>query len=205
MRLLWRSLTALSALTLAGCLAQHTGSPETWYAAHGGVAPQRSDRVIVCHGFGCHLKTPVTLTAKDKRKMRRMLAGAATPAQERAKIAAFVAWAEKRVAPTVGSAGDVGGLDLHNARTPGQMDCIDEASNTTSYLMVAAKAGLLRHHTIGKPVARGFFLDGRYPHATAVVVTKKGTPWAIDSWPHANGVSPDVMPLATWYERSRAS
>ncbi|MCF3936635.1 hypothetical protein L1787_24900 [Acuticoccus sp. M5D2P5] len=124
---------------------------------------------------------------------------------ERAAIANYIAWAEKRVAPEVGSENDVGGLDIVNAGQRGQMDCIDEATNTTSYLIIAKNNGFLRFHTLGSPVARGFFLDGRYPHATAVVVDKTGTPWAIDSWPHPNGAKPDVMPLTTWFERSGAS
>mgnify|MGYP006292403543 FL=1 len=112
---------------------------------------------------------------------------------------------EKRVAPTVGSEGDVGGLDLWNAGKRGQMDCIDEAANAASYLLLAEKRGYLRHHTVGRPVARGFFLDGRYPHATAVIREKKtGEAFAVDSWREANGAPPVVMPLSEWFEESRA-
>lgn len=199
-----RIASCVAALILVGCVGHHAGAPQSWYAAHGAVAPTRGDRVSVCHGFGCHLKTSFTFSDADRRQMAKTLSGAKTAAQEREKIADYIAWAEKRVASTVGSADDVGGLDLHNARVAGQMDCIDEASNTTSYLMLASKAGLLRYHTIGKPVARGFFLDGRYPHATAVVVDKRAVPWAIDSWPHDNGVKPDVLELQEWFEQSPA-
>jgi hypothetical protein len=53
------------------------------------------------------------------------------------------------------------------------------------------------------PAARGFFIDGRYPHATAVLAeTATGRKWAVDSWPRANGAAPVVQPLAEW-KRSR--
>ncbi|MEM8664016.1 MAG: hypothetical protein AAGF49_07810 [Pseudomonadota bacterium] len=198
-----RRFAILLALVTAGCLSQYKGSSTAWYIEQDGVAP-RGNTVSVCHAFGCHLKTSYSFSNADIRQMRRMLRGARTAKAERAAIRKMIGWAERRVAPKVGSANDVGGLDLHNAGKAGQMDCIDEASNTMSYLLVAANNGLLRHHTVARPVSRGYFLDGRYPHATAVVVDKAGTPWAVDSWPDANGVPPKVMPLDQWFDESPA-
>jgi hypothetical protein len=192
------------ATLLTGCVGQHAEEPGLWFAAHDGVAPRDGGRAVVCHGFGCHLKTAVRFSRDDLRRMARLI-GRGGPQAEREGIRRMIAWAERRVAPAVGSADDVAGLDIGNAGKRGQMDCIDEATNTTSYLLVAQQNGLLRHHTVARPVARGFFLDGRYPHATAVIVDPDGTPWAVDSWPQANGRKPDVMPLSTWFERSPAS
>jgi hypothetical protein len=188
------------ALLLAGCAGQHVGQPLAWYRAQGGTPPS-GDRVFVCHAFGCAVRTPVAITPADRTRLSRILkAGAASPAAERKAIAEAVAWLERRVAGPVGSGGDVGGLDMWNAGVHGQMDCIDEATNTTSYLLLLQSWRLLRHHTVASPVARGFFLDGRYPHATAVVVDDTtGKPWAIDSWLQANGVKPDVMTLQRWF------
>lgn len=192
------SLAILALLT--GCASQVSSIPTAWYAQHRGLAPS-GDRIYVCHAFGCARRTPVTLTAADVKRLAGFLAeGAKSASAERAAVARAVAWLEVRVAPVVGSKGDIGGLDLHNAGVPGQMDCLDEATNTTSYLLVLASHGLLRHHRVASPVARGFFLDGRYPHATAVLVeTRSGGAYAIDSWPHSNGVRPDVIPLETWF------
>jgi hypothetical protein len=54
-----------------------------------------------------------------------------------------------------------------------------------------------------QPRARGFLLDGRYPHATAVVAeTGSGAKWAIDSWPRRNAEPPVIQPLSEWF-RSR--
>lgn len=192
-------------LPLAGCIAQSGGEPRMWFATHGATPPSAT-RVVVCHGFGCHYRDSVGLSKRDLATMRRLIAaGRASPEAERQAIARFVAHMEDRVAAAAGSAGDVGGLDMWNAGKRGQMDCIDEAANTTSYLLIAEKRGYLAHHEVRRPVARGFFLDGRYPHATAVVREKRsGTPYAVDSWRKPNGERPVVMPLAAWFEESPA-
>lgn len=196
---------AVLAGVLAGCAAQSRGAPQMWFASHNATLPTRT-HAIVCHGFGCQLRTSVGLTADDLATFEAFFRdGAASPEAERAAIARAISWAEKRVAREVGSENDVGGLDLRNSGKRGQMDCIDEAANTTSYLLIAEKRGLLRHHTVAQPVARGFFLDGRYPHATAVVREKAtGTAYAVDSWPHPNGVAPDILKLDAWFAASPA-
>ncbi|WP_321340550.1 hypothetical protein [Breoghania sp.] len=193
------ALWAVLGVLLAGCAGQALESPTTWYGRHNAVKP-RGDRIVICHGFGCSLRTPVDFSAKDLAKLKRIVAaGASSPAAERKALARAVRWQERRVAPTVGSANDKGGFNFESG-VPGQMDCIDEATNTTSLLLTAERHGYLKHHDVRSPVARGFFLDGRYPHATAVVSEKKsGNTWAIDSWTHDNGVLPDVMPLEKWF------
>lgn len=190
----------LGAGLLAGCAGQALGPAVAWYGAHGGLAPA-GDRIYVCHAFGCARKTAFDVTPRRLATMRRLLAaGKASPEAERKAVARLIAWSEQEIGPVAGSSGDIGGLDLHNAGVPGQMDCIDEASNTTSVLLVAERRGLLRHHTVASPVARGFFLDGRYPHATAVLrETGSGATFAVDSWPDANGVPPRIQPLEAWF------
>jgi hypothetical protein len=80
-----------------------------------------------------------------------------------------------------------------------QFDCIDTSRNTTSLLLVLDQLKLLRHHDVNAPEARGFFIDGRPPHATAVLVEKAtGTKWSIDSWTVGYGQALEVMPLDRW-------
>jgi hypothetical protein len=189
------------AVLLAGCAGQSAGPARAWFGAHDGVAP-KGERIYVCHAFGCARKTPVDLSGRHLARLKSILAkGRASPEAERRAIADAVAWHERAIGPIVGSQGDVGGYDLHNSGVPGQMDCIDEATNTTSVLLVVAEKGYLRHHSVSGPVARGFFLDGRYPHATAVIRdTANGTSYAVDSWPDANGEPPVVQSLDRWFE-----
>jgi len=198
-----RFAALVGAIALSGCASQSQSDATAWYNGQDAVAP-KNNRVYVCHSFGCARKTPVDFSNRDLARLKSILAsGRGSPEEERAAIARAVSWQEKRVGHVVGSSNDVGGFDMHNAGVVGQMDCIDEASNTTSLLLIAEKKGLLRHHKVASPVARGFFLDGRYPHATATIKEKKtGTAFAVDSWPDANGVPPQIKPLDIWFSES---
>jgi hypothetical protein len=86
---------------------------------------------------------------------------------------------------------------------PGQMDCLDETANTTSLLLVLQEQGLLTYHKVEPPESRGFFLDGRYPHFTAIIADKRtGEEWAVDPWRRAPGQIPEILPLIQWRQAS---
>lgn len=191
------------ALTLGACSSHVSDDARGWYATNNGEAPKHH-RIYICHGFGCTYRTPISYSAADLAKLKSILAsGKSSPEAERQAIARAVQWQEKRVAPEVGSAGDVGGYDLSKSRVPGQMDCIDEAANTTSLLVLATERGYLHHHKAGRPVSKGFLIDGSYPHASAVVKEiATGQAFAVDSWPRSNGMKPDIMPLGDWYSKN---
>ncbi|MEJ8475986.1 hypothetical protein [Roseibium algae] len=188
--------------TLAGCAGQANGNASAWYNGREAIGPTAS-RIYICHGFGCTYTTPVDFSGRDLRRLKTILAsGRKSPAAERRAISKAVQWQETRVGPTVGSSNDVGGLDMQNARVRGQMDCIDEATNTNSLLLVAEKHGFLKHHSVSSPVARGFFLDGRYPHATATVrEINTNAVFAVDSWPDSNGKPPKISELTVWMSK----
>lgn len=68
------------------------------------------------------------------------------------------------------------------------MDCVDQATNSTTYLRLFAGDGLLDWHTVGPILKRGHILWG-IPHATAVIVeSASGEAWAVDSWYLDNGL-----------------
>ena len=84
---------------------------------------------------------------------------------------------------------------------PYQLDCIDETVNTSLYLRFFDEKGLLKFHTIATPARRGMFIDGSWPHNTAVVTDNKtGAQYAIDSWYGNNGDLPDIVPLQEWLD-----
>jgi len=158
--------------------------------------------VVVCHGFGCRLRTQVGLSAADHAKLTQFLAaGRASAEAERKAVAQAVAWFQRRVAPEAGTASArayaTGPLDAQQAS---QFDCIDASTNTTTTLMLLEELGLLRFHRLIAPVSRNIFLGLGVIHTTAVLVELQGgREWAIDSWVRNNGVPPDVLPLKTWY------
>ncbi len=131
--------------------------------------------------------------------LRSLLAGAAGPEAERAAISEAVQWFERRVGRELGTTADQPRSPPSGANDPTQLDCIDHTLNTMHLMRMAEKNGWLRHHAVDRPRSRGFFLDGRYPHSTAVIrETDSGRRWTVDSWPRANGEPPDIMPLEAW-------
>ena len=106
---------------------------------------------------------------------------------------------DERIAPLAGTKGHVARANRDYMFDKGQFDCIDTSRNITSLLLVLRQLKLLRHHDVGAPEARGFFIDGRPPHATAVLVESgKGEGWSVDAWTRAYGQPPEIMPLARW-------
>jgi hypothetical protein len=161
--------------------------------------------IHVCHGYGCWFRTILHLGPADARRFAAIFAsGRRSPAAERAAIAAAVRYFERRAFDVIGVR-DEPGSRFGASGERGQMDCIDESTNTRALLLYLAGRGLLRHHTVGAIASRGFLLDGRYFHSTAVIRDAEGTEWAVDSWFAPMGEAPDILPLAEWKAQGYSS
>jgi len=197
-----QALTLIAgSLALSGCMSQINGSPSGWYTQMGAIE-NRGDTVYICHGFGCEYRKPVSFSKADQHQLKSILKrGRKSAEAERIAISKAVQWQEKRVGPVVGSSNDIGGLDMSNGNVQGHMDCIDEATNTTSLLVYAEAKGRLKYHRVTRPASRGYFVDGKYPHASAVIVDETtNTPWVVDSWRLSNGKPPDILHLSRWLQ-----
>lgn len=188
---------------LVACGDASLRSPEMYLSSYSVIEPS-DNRVVVCHGYECRIKSGVSLNGTDIARLNTIMAGASqSAARERAAIARAIGWLERRVGPEAGTSEDRDYRDLASGGFPGQLDCIDEAANTTSYLMLLRRLGLVQRHTIGHPVSKGFLLNGTYPHVTAVLIEKStDKQYAIDSWVFANGEEPLVMDLENWKNTS---
>jgi hypothetical protein len=112
--------------------------------------PERNS-VFVCGAYGCRTQTEFNFTATDLTKIGALMAepkGGHSAAEERSRIARALAWMERRVGDTVGTSADRPGDDLMGAGDPTQMDCVDVATNRTSYLVILQRNKLLKHHTV---------------------------------------------------------
>lgn len=185
------AVAALLALLVAGCTSvTDSGAPEYGYAA--------PKRVAICHGYGCSYRAMLNLTAADGQKFQEIFAGADSAAAERTAISQANQYFEERTYSVTGVRDQPSGK-FGAARIRGQMDCIDESTNTRTFLMYLSERGLLKHHKLMKNVSRGFLLDGRYPHWSAVVRdTATGVDWVVDSYYTPMGAPPDIMTLADW-------
>jgi hypothetical protein len=84
---------------------------------------------------------------------------------------------------------------LPNLGDPTQLDCIDEAVNTWTYMTMMERSGLFRFHRVAQLSNAGSLAD---PRNTAVVQEISGGYFAIDPALVDFGVPPPVLPLATW-------
>lgn len=162
-------------------------------------APTR-DALTVCHGFGCQYRAELGLTNADVAALTRLMAaGKASAEKERTAIGNAGAWFDKRIAAIAGTTGHIARANRNHMFDSGQFDCIDTSRNITSLLLVLNDLGLLRHHVVAAPEARGHMIDFRPLHATAVLAEKgSGVKWSVDAWTRAYGQAPEIMPLARW-------
>lgn len=119
------------------------------------------------------------------------------PADEREAITVAIAAMEEVVGRHTGTSEDAGG-NLRGFGKPSQMDCIDESTNTNTYLLMFERDGLLQHHTVVRRSTRfGLFVG--MPHTTAVIEDNATHQrYVVDSWFHDNGQPPYVEKLEIW-------
>lgn len=194
----------LLAAALAGCTHPRTGPVSQHYVDWQSRPPQ-GNTVYVCHAYGCKLQTRFRFTDADIAELTALMAKtrqADTAAEERRAVAYAIGWIETRVGKVIGTDKDRPGMDFAASGDPTQNDCVDEATNTTSYLLVLQHNKLLRHHTVGTPFSKENLLRGvsGWPHWTAVLQENGSAQrWAVDSWIYANGENPAIVEVEKWY------
>ena len=196
---------ALLAALLAGCTYERNG-PVVNHFSDFRTQPPTKSTVTVCHAYGCKMQTRFRFTSADIAQLRKLMRSKKrkdTAAEERRAVAYAIGWIETRVGKAIGTSKDRPGMELNGPGDPTQLDCVDEATNTTSYMMVLANHDLIEHHTVGTPFSKGNVLVGgvaNWPHWTGVLVEKKGGQrWAVDSWIYENGENPAIVETEKWY------
>jgi hypothetical protein len=176
---------------------------QSWFVQQGYVEPA-GNRIIACHGYGCSRRMAISVDgAWLSRAGATLKAAQRSPDAERRAIGEVIRTYTAYLATSIGGRPDVPGSPPQMSGVHGQMDCVDETANTTSLLLVLQEQGLLAHHKVERPQSRGFFIDGRYPHTTAIIAEKRtGLEWAVDPWAKAPGQHPDILPLAQWRQDS---
>lgn len=185
-----------------GLLAVAAGCTSVSSNYSGEITRKRTDRIYVCHGFDCYYKTRYDVSGADHARYKTIMEqGRGSPAAERQAISQAIMFFEDRASDAIGIR-DKAKSDFGKSGEKGQMDCIDESTNSRSLLLFLQENGWLTHHRVLMNVSRGLFLDGRYPHSTAVIQEKEtGQRWAVDSWYEDAGGSPDIMKLEEWLKR----
>lgn len=166
-------------------------------------AANQAPQVDVCWGYGCRQRASARLAAPDWQAIRAELEPPApTAAAERDSVARAIARFERAVGPLTGTSGNLGESNFNGIDEPGQMDCIDEAHNTSGYLRLLADHGLLYwHEPAGQERRAPWFFN---THWSAVMIERdSGERWVVDSWFLDNGSRPYIQSLGDW-KRGRA-
>src|SRR5262249_19534548 len=137
----------------------------------------------VCHGFGC---AEVSHASLSKDEWRRVAAVFAPPSKgakaERQRIARGVGLIQLLVGTQTGTAAKQGPqkamYTLPNLGDPTQIDCVEEAVNTGTYLTLMERGGLPSFHHVVQFSYAG--LSALNPRNTAVLQEKGGDYFAID-------------------------
>jgi hypothetical protein len=186
------------AILLCGFTFRQGGPPELHYREYNALPPH-GNTVTVCHAHGCQEQASFTFTDTDISDLGTVMdyvRGGESAEGERRAVAYAIAWMERRVGPATGTAGDRPSLGFLNAS--GQLDCVDEATNSTSYLLVLQKNGLLRHHFVIRPYSKASFF--KWPHFAAMMQERaSGKVYAIDSGVGPNGANPAITLASKWY------
>lgn len=151
-----------------------------------------------CHGYGCRLVENYSLSPSEQKHLRDLFKSVKTAADERAAIAKAIAYMEDMAGAQAGTQTDVAGTYVRLGND--QLDCVDESTNSTTFLVLLNQLGLLKFHSVNALTSRTPILSGRLgPHRTAVIQNKADrTKYAVDSWFHDNGVAPEIIPLDRW-------
>jgi len=152
----------------------------------------------ICHSGGCADVSHVALAADDWQQVRAVFEPMPGNAEDERKcIANAIGVMETLVGEKTGTSTDRGGT-FGNSAYPGQMDCNDEAINSTTYMKLLQQDGLIHFHEILDTKRRGFFFNG-WPHsAAAIKEIPGGQSFAVDSWFYDNGVPAEILPLELW-------
>ncbi len=202
--LTWCRVVALFlAAGLGGCAYSSLGPIDDHYATYKARMPE-GDRVFACSSYGCRTQTPFRFSPADIAQLQKMMSAShtKTAADERKAIKSTLGWMETRVDKEVGTDADRPGDDGMGNGDPTQMDCVDVATNLSSYLLILERQKLLHHHSVGsvyvkEDIRRGF--SGWTHYAAILVETKSKQRYAVDGWLMASGQPPEIVETEKWY------
>jgi hypothetical protein len=154
-----------------------------------------------CTDYHCDEREIVTLSDDQWHRVVSLFLSTESPADEREQIRRAIALLETLVGEITGTWRDLA-KNVAGAGQPGQLDCISESKNTTSYLQLLSRGSLIRWHDVEERAIRHpWILD---LHWSAVIRDRNtGMRYAVDSWFLDNGQPPFIQALDEWLSGQR--
>lgn len=154
---------------------------------------------VHCYDFGCKSRMELRYDEAQWQAIRSIMQrGNRDAGAEKQAIRLAVATMERFSGEIAGTgldkAGNYPGYDL-----PGQMDCIDESTNTFQYLSALEELDLLKWHRVDLKQRRMVWF---ITHWTATISElESGRRFAVDSWYRDNGEPPYIQPIEDWQRK----
>jgi len=154
------------------------------------------ETLTICYNWGCHTRAQVVFDVNHLLALAALFEGADTPALERTSIQLAIGMMGRIAGEQTPIHNDRGG-NLNDEGVEGGMDCIDHAHNTTAYLRLLERRGLLRFHVVLEPVLRAPWLfDAHW--AAHIRERESGRDYVVDSWFFDNGEPAAIFTLQEW-------
>ena len=185
---------------LSGCTMMPEGRTYAEYLNSLRLPVETSAEFPHCQNYDCETYKLVALSDRDWRRIDRIFKPVSkNAAEEHRRIADAIGMFETIVGPLTGTQSDIKGTFRKTGE--GQLDCVDESTNTTIYLSLLRQRGHLQFHDILQPAMRTPFNGGggRWIHQTAVIQEIKNRQrYVVDSWFHDNGANAEIVPFEDW-------
>jgi hypothetical protein len=160
------------------------------------------EELSVCFDFSCKSSKVVNLNADEWQRVSSLFLLNSDADEERDRLKDAVATMEQLMGLHTPTYRDIAkNWSKEHAETTllsGQMDCIDESLNTTTYLRAMESAGLLKFHRILDRAYRKSLFDQHW--AAEIEDLQSGQRYVIDSWFKDNGLSPILVKSERWYD-----
>ena len=170
------------------------------------IEPDGSIILRVCFNWACASRQTMTFTPEDIELVKKRMATCpGTTLHDRLQRVRIGIWQMESLAEKYQPllANDLPKNEFEE-NTVGRTDCIDNSSNTTTYLHILRDIGELPGWTVSSPDVRNRFLL-HLVHWSAVIIDKDSDlSWTVDSWYRPNGHLPMVMPLQDWIAEKEA-
>jgi len=191
-------LLACSSVSAASQVNFDRPSIQAHYSKYNKAEYPKGRTVFVCSGHGCSHVQAFTFDYKLLEEIKLYFHNVKHASDERKALINAIAFIEQNVGRATGTETDRASLGVFGAGDRSQLDCVDEATNTTSYLILLNRLGALKHHVVMAPNWKGGLF--KWTHYAAVIKDRSTSQlWAIDSGVGSNGEPPLIIEYERWY------
>jgi len=160
--------------------------------------PAQAEQVKICYNYGCAANAAVTFNEQQLANVAVLFRGSLNAAEEREATAQAVGMLARYAGEQSPIFRDTGRDSDRNVE--GRMDSADHSINTTSYLRVLEKRGLLKYHRVQSRVVRG---ATKAHWAARIAEIRTHQEFVVDSWFFANGHPAVIFPLDEWLKGAK--